>query len=319
MKQGIKRFVRKQLYRIPNSLKINQVDFTSEQLNELELSINKNCNRPEPGDKELDAALKNEMNVHLISRLEDDRMHIIPWLSAVKPIKHSKILEIGCGTGTSTLALAEQGAIVTAIDIDNGALTVAKDRLRIARQNADFHFASATEVKGLFKHLDFDFIIFFASIEHMTIEERIMSLRDVWSMLKPSSYLVIIESPNRLWYNDLHTSLLPFFHWLPDELAFMYSKYSSRIIFKDSYRDLDEKNMLHFLRMGRGISFHEFEIAITSISDLNIVSSLDEYEKLDFIKYSRKQLKYISFLRSLKKGVQKGFCYPYLNIIIKKD
>ncbi|MBN2350480.1 MAG: class I SAM-dependent methyltransferase [Bacteroidales bacterium] len=320
MNQKIKKTFKKQLWRIPKELKLNQINLKEEQLEELRLSIHNNYHiKKKPIDKDLEIMLQKDMDDHLVNRLENDRMRIIPWLNSIKQIKQANILEIGCGTGSSTLALAEQGAIVTGIDVDEGALQVAKDRLRITHQKADFHVANATELKKLFSHKSFDFIIFFACLEHMTIEERIISLRDVWSMLQTSSYMVVIESPNRLWYHDSHTSLLPFFNWLPDELAFMYSKYSSRIGFNDQYREINEKNMMHFLRRGRGISFHEFEISIKNVEDLNIVSSLDGFENINIIKYTRRQLNYISFLRNLKKGLPKEFCYPDINLIIKKD
>ena len=178
---------------------------------------------------------------------------------------------------------------------------------------------NAMDIREKFGDNSFDFIIFYATLEHMVMEERIVTLAHAWHMLIPGSFLVVIETPNRLWYQDIHTSQLPFFNWLPDELAFKYSRFSNRDNFKELYHDLNDKNMNHFLRRGRGVSYHEFEIAIKPVDQLEIVSSLPEFERVDFIRFSRFERQYVSFLRGVKKKIQKGFCYPNLDIVVKKN
>ena len=166
-----------------------------------------------------------------------------------------------------------------------------------------------------FKTKKFDFIIYYAVLEHMTIKERLSSLKQAWDILPEGSFLSVIETPNRLWYYDSHTAAMPFYDWLPDELAFYYSKFSERKSFNDSYRELNDDNMINFLRWGRGASFHEFELAINK---LNVVSSLMQFEKTSFLKSGIKGMRYINFLKSLHKNLPKGFCYPYLDIVLKK-
>ncbi|MCJ7511394.1 MAG: methyltransferase domain-containing protein, partial [Anaerolineales bacterium] len=60
-----------------------------------------------------------------------------PWDTGVSPPellaylhRHppGRALDLGCGTGTNTLALAERGWEVTAIDFSSGALRVARRR-----------------------------------------------------------------------------------------------------------------------------------------------------------------------------------------------
>ena len=165
-------------------------------------------------------------------------------------------MEIGCGTGSSTVALVEQGAMVTGVDIDGGALIVAKERSNAYGLEAEFRLLNSVEIADTFGANAFDFVIFFACLEHMTIAERLISLRDAWGMLPSEGLLVIVDTPNRLWYFDNHTSRLPFFHWLPDELAFQYSRFSSRENFRELYREYNENSKEHFLRRGRGMSFH---------------------------------------------------------------
>src|SRR6202011_2171032 len=139
---------------------------------------------------------------HLHRRLMDDRERMVPWLESFHPLTGARVLEIGCGTGASTLALAERGAKVTAIDIRADSLRVAEDRCKAYGYTASFVNANAAEVKKHFSSEKFDLIIFFAVLEHMTHEERRAGMRDAWNMLDPGAHLVVIETPNRLWYFD---------------------------------------------------------------------------------------------------------------------
>src|SRR5271165_2571817 len=99
---------------------------------------------------------------HLDGRLMDDRERIVPWLESFHPLTGARVLEIGCGTGASTLALAERGAKVTAIDIRADSMQVAEDRCKAYGYPACFVMANATEIKELFSAEKFDLIIFFA-------------------------------------------------------------------------------------------------------------------------------------------------------------
>jgi 2-polyprenyl-3-methyl-5-hydroxy-6-metoxy-1,4-benzoquinol methylase len=222
----------------------------------------------------------DDLQSHLTGRLENDRLNTVPWLDSVGRLSGARILEVGCGTGCSTLALAEQGAMVTSIDIDGPSMEVARLRCKLYGVNAEIRFANATEISTLFAGRKFDFIIFYASLEHMTHHERLTALAAAWKILEPNALLCVIETPNRLWFQDGHTSLMEFYHWLPDELAFEYSRFSSRASFRDAYREFNEANFTDFLRRGRGASYHEFHLALgIAPKDLNVVSSLSAFKR----------------------------------------
>jgi ubiquinone/menaquinone biosynthesis C-methylase UbiE len=223
---------------------------------------------------------RDDLESHLTIRLENDRQNTVPWLDSARRLSGTRILEIGCGTGCSTLALAEQGALVTSIDIDEPSMNVARLRCKLYGVNAEIHFANATEIGTLFAGRDFDFVIFYASLEHMTHHERLTSLAAAWKLLAPNALLCVIETPNRLWLSDGHTSQLEFYHWLPDELAFEYSRFSPRASFRDAYREFNEANFTDFLRRGRGASYHEFHLALgIAPKDLNVISSLMTFKR----------------------------------------
>jgi S-adenosylmethionine-dependent methyltransferase len=153
----------------------------------------------------------------------------------------------------------------------------------------------------------------------MTVAERLKSLRVVWEMLPAGGLLVIVETPNRLWYRDTHTAMLPYFHWLPDELAFAYSRFSPRRNFQELYRDFDEASKDHFLRRGRGVSFHEFEIAIKPVPRLNVVSSLSTFQGVRYkLKRSKRDRKYKSLIADIRPDIHEGFFDENLDLIIRK-
>lgn len=266
---------------------------------------------------------KNDLDDHLSQRLNVFRRMVIPWLNDTKPLRGMKILEIGCGTGSSTVALAEQGANVTGVDISQESLNVAQERCRLYGMSAEFQLVNAADVHTVFSDRKFDAIIFFASLEHMTHEERLSSMHNTWNMLEKGGLWCLIEIPNRLWYFDAHTSRLPFYHWLPDELAYKYSKFSPRDRFNDLPQNMDESSFLNFLRWGRGVSYHEIELAIDRIANLDVASSLFSYLKRTnlFVKLGwgfTIEGRYESFLRAVMPQVHPGFFEKELSLVIRK-
>lgn len=267
---------------------------------------------------------RNDLDDHLFRRVETARGKIIPWLDETRALRNTSILEIGCGTGCSTLALAEQGASVTAIDVNHESLVVAGERCRAYGLDVTFVHANATQVEELFSGRHFDWIIFDAALEHMTIAERLSAMRATWRMLADGALWTVIETPNRLWYFDAHTSLLPFHMWLPDELAFEYSRFSPRENYRELYRRYTADSKLHFLRRGRGVSFHEFELAMKPARNLKVRSSLKMEHKRPGVmgllkqKFSNEQ-RYVSLLRRLAPELHEGFLQSFLYLIIEKD
>lgn len=262
---------------------------------------------------------QKDFNDHLHQRLDNFRRVVIPWLNDAMPLAGKRILEIGCGTGSSTVALLEQNARVTAVDIDIPSLAVAKERCAAYGLKADFHRCNATDVHEMFQNEKFDFVIFLASVEHMTHAERISAMKTTWNMLPKGGMWAICETPNRLWCFDGHTSHLPFFHWLPDEFAFEYSRFSPRAPFNTSFRTLTPESMLSFLREGRGVSYHEFNLAMP---DAEVVNCLDEMNPLrNLLRRLRRTFnyRYENFLAEVGPKIHRGFYKGSLDMVFRKS
>ena len=259
--------------------------------------------------------LNDEVSDHIEGRIFVDRIRVVPWLSKNINLDNLSILEIGCGTGSSSITLAEQGSNVTGIDIHKESLEIAKLRADLYGLNIKFLEVSSINIDEL--EQDFDAIILYATLEHLTVEERLDTLKKCKNTLKKGGYLITIEAPNRLWYFDSHTSELPFFQWLPDNLAYKYSKYSPKQSFSNNYLDNEYDNLTSFLRRGRGVSYHEFELVFNDLSELDILSRLNRlvftkgYINTFFVKpvykfFLKKQIK-----------VPKAFYDEYLDFVIK--
>jgi len=256
---------------------VSHPTLSSEALADLEAALRMTYfNRQPAGYLETEEGLTDLAN-HLMTRLQIARVQVVPWLESVRPLQTARVLEIGCGTGSSVVALAERGAEVIGVDLDEGSLQVARERCALHGVNAELHLANATDLAQLFRNTAFDIIIFYGALEHMVIEERLRAIAYTWAMLRSGDLWCVIETPNRLWHTDRHTARLPFYHWLPDELAFKYARFSQRTNFRECYDESTDERLLHFRRRGRGVSFHEFHVALGASDAFEVVSYKNEF------------------------------------------
>jgi S-adenosylmethionine-dependent methyltransferase len=272
-----------------------------------------------------------EFQNHLIRRLELNRSQIIPWLDDVRPLAGASVLEIGCGTGSSTVALAEQGAHVTAVDADEPSVDVARERLRLYGLDCRLIAVNADRVHREVAGERFDFVIFYASLEHMLYQERLTAIRATWELLPVGGHWCVVEAPNRLWYYDHHSAHLNYFMWLPDELAAAYLRFSPRAEVRELIAQPAEadgapgrEELETLLRLGRGVSFHEFELALGPLAALHVVSSLERFERRrDKALWLRWRLsrayRYESLLATISPEVPRAFLQPELNLVLRKE
>jgi 2-polyprenyl-3-methyl-5-hydroxy-6-metoxy-1,4-benzoquinol methylase len=254
--------------------------------------------------------------------LQDYRETIIPWLDSLRPLAGLSILEIGLGTGSSAVALAEQGALVTGIEMEEAALTVARKRSEICAVDFKWVHANATQAHRLVDVGSYDLVIFFAVLEHMTSEECLESLHAYWAGMKLGAHLALVATPNRLWWYDTHTAKLPFFHWLPPEIAVQYSSFSPHDGVAALSKHPGPEALLRLQRWGRGISFHEIELAIGPVRELPTVSSFEDWRRRRDIAQTAKFLlrdrRYRQFLRHAVPDIPVAWMEPSINLVIRR-
>ena len=276
------------------------------------------------GFTEDEQSLKNIQGL-VEGRLHIDRTQVVPWLDSLRRLDGARILEVGCGTGASTVALAEQGAEVLAIDVSAPGIDNARRRCEAYGVSADFRVMNATDIRAELGDESYDFILFWACLEHMTHDERHEAIAQSWEMLPSGGLWAMIDTPNRLHFFDAHTSLLPFFYWLPDDLAIRYAKHSPRIQYQqlfDGYEG-DPAERIDFYRWGRGVSFHDIELALGRIEEIEVAGYLVGYMRQRGL-YSKlramwtEAYRYERFIRKRVPDVHPAFLQPGLDLALRK-
>jgi 2-polyprenyl-3-methyl-5-hydroxy-6-metoxy-1,4-benzoquinol methylase len=103
----------------------------------------------------------------------------------------SQLLELGCGWGNVSLALAQMGHHVTAIDIDPSMVELVRERARRLGVSVEVHigdFASASELGR-----QFDAVLFVASFHHA--HDHLALLRSIDRVVSDEGKLVFAAEP----------------------------------------------------------------------------------------------------------------------------
>ena len=314
------------LYPVPSHVRARFLAIDAEARSRIEAALRRDFYSPTATGYLAGEEGSRHLEGHIAGRLEHDRSQVIPWLDSARRLDGARILEIGCGTGSSTLALAEQGAKVVALDMNRRHIAIAKQRCHAVGLKPHFVVANATQAASLLPEGHFDFVIFFAALEHMTFEEREIAMRNTWSMLRSRGLWVVIESPNRLHYFDDHSAQLPFYHWLPDDIAWEYGRRSPRAVFSHMLQSetRSPEATLRLQRFGRGISYHDFELALGPLAELEIVSSLRRYTRgLRWLRSAQRfttlKGRHQALLAKVAPKLDPVFLEPWLNFIIRKS
>jgi 2-polyprenyl-3-methyl-5-hydroxy-6-metoxy-1,4-benzoquinol methylase len=90
--------------------------------------------------------------------------------------KGKKVLEIGCGIGTDTINFARYGAHVTAVELSENSLEVARMRAGVLglHKRIEFHLGNAEELTEFLPVKPYDLIYSFGVIHHTPHVERVI-------------------------------------------------------------------------------------------------------------------------------------------------
>lgn len=103
-------------------------------------------------------------------------------LALVGDVRGRRLLDLGCGEGAYSRALARRGAQVTGVDGSGTLIAVARDRAAAAGLDIDYRQANASALDSL-PPGSFDVIV--ASMVLMNVEDYVGAVREAYRVLAP--------------------------------------------------------------------------------------------------------------------------------------
>ena len=100
----------------------------------------------------------------------------IPDFAQFERWRGKKVLEIGCGIGTDTVSFARHGAAVTAVELSERSLEIARKRVEVygLQDRVRFHRGSAEELTRFVPVEPYDLVYSFGVIHHTPHPERVL-------------------------------------------------------------------------------------------------------------------------------------------------
>ncbi len=266
---------------------------------------------------------------YVFGRMEIAQTRLMPWIAASIPnLGEKTILEIGCGNGSATVPLARASRHVHAFDIAADQVEVAKLRCSLLGCSNVTLFSQPTSWIETYAEDPLniappvDVIVCYALFEHLLPIERLKLLQGAWKHLAIGGYLIVIETPNRLYWFDWHSGQMPFSDQLPPELLYLWYDMSPRNnIPKDirakTLEEAAKGNIDRLYRFGRGASFHEFYLALGPENFL--VTQQDFVDRKEFPGHD--DLSIAALERQLAKvspPPHPAFARPCLDVVLEK-
>lgn len=121
----------------------------------------------------------------------------IPAFAEFERWKGKKVLEIGCGIGTETINFARAAALVTAVDLSEKSLEIARQRAHVFGCDIKFYQANAEELSQKIPVEEYDLIYSFGVIHHTPHPERAIS--EIRKYMGPQSVFKMMVYHRRSW------------------------------------------------------------------------------------------------------------------------
>jgi SAM-dependent methyltransferase len=125
----------------------------------------------------------------------------IPGFAQFERWKGKRVLEVGCGIGTDTINFARAGAQVTAVDLSDESLRLAKRRASVfdLEQNVSFYQANAEELSSHVPIEPYDLVYSFGVLHHTPNPSS--AIGQIKHYMLPSSELRIMLYAKNSWKN----------------------------------------------------------------------------------------------------------------------
>lgn len=238
-----------------------------------------------------------------IDRAEDPDYIEKPFLEFLNHysinLKDKKILDFGCGSGASSVILGKLGAEkVVGVDVNEELLSIAKLRSRDYGfdDKIEFKLLSKTE-KLPFEDKVFEIVVCNGVIEHIYPRERRNWIKECWRVLAPEGNLMVLETPNKWWPKDTHTTGLWFINYLPLRMACTYARLLNNELRNDTVDILLSKGI-------KGATYWEIVSPLKGDDLIEMNRGLPQKVEEIFPLSASKNQRFL--FRALKKGVRSG-------------
>ena len=121
-----------------------------------------------------------------------------PWDTQVSPpelmdfiAQHppGRALDLGCGTGTNVITLAQHGWRVTGVDFVGRALKVAKTKADSAGVSVEFQLNDVAKLEHVFG--EFDLVLDIGCFHSLGVDEKKAYIRNLERLTSPGSYYLL--------------------------------------------------------------------------------------------------------------------------------
>ena len=189
----------------------------------------------------------------------------IPRFAEFPRWQDKRVLEIGCGIGTDTINFARNGASVTAVDLSEKSLEMARKRAEVygLADRIRFYHGSAEQLEQVVPPQTFDLIYSFGVIHHTPHPERV--LEQLGSYSRPGTTVEFMVYNRHSW--KVFWILLTYGKcqfWRLKELIARYSEAETGcpVTYSYSRRELRELMERHGFRVKRVQIEHIFPYRI---------------------------------------------------------
>ena len=150
----------------------------------------------------------------------------IPDVAEFERWRGKRVLEIGCGIGADTINFARHGAAVTAVDLSEKSLAVARQRAEVFGLSDRINFVrvDAEELdRALHSAPSYDLVYSFGVIHHTPNPDRVLG--QIRKQLKPGGELKVMVYNRRSWkVLWIVVALVKGRFWKADELIAQHSE-----------------------------------------------------------------------------------------------
>ncbi|MBI5402573.1 MAG: class I SAM-dependent methyltransferase [Ignavibacteriae bacterium] len=218
-------------------------------------------------------------------------------------IKGKTVLEFGCRDGSSFISYLTQGAgKIVGMDIDETVIDISRKiykdlnitNIEYRINKIDFPLPADDE--------EFDIISCNAVFEHINPKLRKSYIIELQKKLKKGGYLIVSDTPNKLWPKDGHTTGLWFINYLPFKLKCLLGSKTKR------YKGVKADEYDYWIEQG---------IEAVTYSEIKRNFPDSEWSKEDDLKFKKeyKQQIYKSESRNILSAVKKNSLYIFALLV----